>query len=88
MTADVAPPLRHRVTGASELIATVLDPGSFRSWDTPPVLTDPPASPTYAAALAAARARSGVDEAVLTGQARIGGRPVAVACSEFGFLAG
>ena len=79
------PPPRHVTIGAQRLIDTVLDAGSFRSWDTPP----PPVSdPAYAATLAAARAHSGVDEAVLTGQGRIGGRPVAVLCGEFGFLGG
>ncbi|HEX4259013.1 MAG TPA: carboxyl transferase domain-containing protein, partial [Streptosporangiaceae bacterium] len=38
--------------------------------------------------LAAARARTGLDESVLTGEGRIGGHPVAVAASEFGFLGG
>jgi hypothetical protein len=52
------------ITGSAELIATVLDPGSFTSWD-----DDSP-------------------EAVVTGEGGIAGRPVAVVCSEFGFLAG
>jgi acetyl-CoA carboxylase carboxyl transferase subunit beta len=76
---------RHLAISAERLIATVLDPGSFRSWDTPP---PPVGDPVYAATLAAARARSGVDEAVLTGRGRIGGRPLAVLCGEFGFLGG
>lgn len=90
MTSSVVPsssmPLpRHVAIGAEQLIATVLDPGSFRSWDSPP---PPVPDPAYAATLAAARAHSGVDEAVLTGLGRIGGRPVAVLCGEFGFLGG
>ncbi|HEX4357630.1 MAG TPA: carboxyl transferase domain-containing protein [Pseudonocardia sp.] len=90
MTSDVVPsssmPLpRHVTIGAEQLIATVLDPGSFRPWDSPP---PPVADPAYAATLATARAHSGVDEAVLTGRGRIGGRPVAVLCGEFGFLGG
>lgn len=75
-----------RTTGSAELIATVLDAGSFVSWDEPPVAV--PADGDYRAALEAARRRSGVDEAVVTGQGRIAGRRVAVVCSEFGFLAG
>ena len=46
------------------------------------------AGPAYAGELAAARARTGVDESVITGEGRIGGHPVAVAASEFGFLGG
>lgn len=75
-----------RSTSAAELVTAVLDPGSFASWDESPVTV--PAADDYRAALEAARERSGADEAVLTGQGRIAGRPVAVVCSEFGFLAG
>jgi len=71
---------------ARELIDLVLDEGSWTSWDQPPALTG--ASPTYLAELAAAQERSGTDESVLTGEARLRGRRVAVLVSEFGFLAG
>jgi acetyl-CoA carboxylase carboxyl transferase subunit beta len=71
---------------ATELIELVLDDGSFRSWDAPPV--QPPVSHAYAAELAAARAASGVDESLLTGEGLMRGRRVAVVASEFGFLAG
>ncbi|MDR0341984.1 MAG: acetyl-CoA carboxylase carboxyltransferase subunit alpha/beta [Nocardiopsaceae bacterium] len=73
--------------GALELIAMVLDEGSWRSWDTPP--SDPAGLPaSYAAELAAARARTGLTESVVTGEGNIDGRRVAVAACEFGFLAG
>ncbi|NUU33132.1 carboxyl transferase domain-containing protein [Arthrobacter sp. C9C5] len=71
---------------ATALIATVLDPGSYRSWDKP--VTDPDPDPAYRAELAAAREKSGVDESVLTGEGLIRGRRVAVIVSEFRFLAG
>lgn len=71
---------------ATELIAAVLDPGSYRSWDAP--VLDPDPGPEYRQELAAARARTGVDESVLTGEALIRGRRVAVIVSEFRFLAG
>jgi acetyl-CoA carboxylase carboxyl transferase beta subunit len=72
---------------AAELIDAVVDPGSWRSWDEP--VADPPGiDPGYAASLAKARERTGVDEAVLTGIGRLRGRQVAVVVSEFGFLAG
>lgn len=71
---------------AREVLEAVLDPGSFVSWDEPPV--QPDLGPEYAAQLARAQERSGVDEAVLTGEGRLGGQRVAVVAGEFGFLAG
>lgn len=71
---------------AHELLELVLDDGSFTSWDVAPLDVHP--SPAYAAELAAARARSGVDESVITGRGLVRGRPVAVAVCEFAFLAG
>jgi acetyl-CoA carboxylase carboxyl transferase beta subunit len=76
---------------AREVLAGLLDPETFRPWDGPPASTGPagtPADPGYAAELARARARTGLDESVLTGEGRIGGHPVVVAASEFGFLGG
>ncbi|MBV2155905.1 carboxyl transferase domain-containing protein [Kitasatospora sp. SUK 42] len=71
---------------AHQLIGLLVDPGSFRSWDEPPA--GPPADPGYRASLDRARERTGLDEAVLTGLGLIGGRPVALVASEFGFLGG
>lgn len=72
---------------AKELLDGVLDPGSWQSWDSPP--RDPEGiDETYAAELAAARQRTGLDEAVLTGAGDIRGRRIAVVAGEFGFLAG
>lgn len=73
--------------GALELIGAVLDPGSWTCWDAPLGGTQP-ADPTYAEALRAARERTGLDEAVVTGEGRMRGRRVAVVACEFGFLAG
>ena len=71
---------------ARELIELVLDDGSWSSWDTPPERG--PISAAYAAELAAATERSGVDESVVTGEGLMHGRRVAVVACEFGFLAG
>ncbi len=71
---------------ATELIDLVLDDGSFASWDVPPPPRAVPAP--YAAELAAARQRTGLDEAVITGEGLLHGRRVAVLACEFGFLAG
>ncbi|MGV9267770.1 carboxyl transferase domain-containing protein [Kitasatospora sp. NPDC003701] len=71
---------------ARQLIGLLVDPGTFRSWDEP--LGPPPADAGYRAALARARERTGVDEAVVTGTGLIAGRAVALVASEFGFLGG
>lgn len=63
-----------------------MDPGSFVSWDRPPVAIS--VSPGYRDELRAAEAASGLDEAVLTGEGLLRGRRVAVIACEFGFLAG
>ncbi|MFD4655714.1 carboxyl transferase domain-containing protein [Kitasatospora sp. NPDC058444] len=83
---------------AHQLIGLLVDPGGFHSWDEPPAVdrtgldpgTDPgiDPDPDYRASLDRARERTGLDEAVLTGLGLIGGRPVALIASEFGFLGG
>ncbi|MEV0197594.1 carboxyl transferase domain-containing protein [Nonomuraea sp. NPDC050691] len=72
---------------ARTLIDTVLDEGSWTSWDVAPVDPAAPGS-SYAEELAAARAKSGYDESVITGEGLLGGRRVAVVASEFSFMAG
>ncbi|MFC4531742.1 carboxyl transferase domain-containing protein [Sphaerisporangium dianthi] len=72
---------------AYTLIRTVLDPGSWKSWDEPTVDPAAPGSP-YAEELAAARSRTPYDESVVTGEGLLGGRRVAVMACEFSFLAG
>ncbi|WP_432478153.1 carboxyl transferase domain-containing protein [Nocardioides sp. GXQ0305] len=71
---------------AHALIDLVLDEGSWTGWDVPPERSG--ISGEYAAELAAATERSGVDEAVITGEGRMRGRRVAVVAGEFAFLAG
>lgn len=71
---------------AEELLAQVLDPGSFVSWDVAPLDVHP--GPEYAADLAKARERSGADESVTTGVGTVRGRRVAVIACDFSFLAG
>ena len=71
---------------ARDLLAALLDPGTFRSWDNAPADVRP--GPAYAAELAGAREKTGLDESVMTGTGLIGGRRVAVAASEFAFLGG
>jgi acetyl-CoA carboxylase carboxyl transferase subunit beta len=73
-------------TGARQFFDAILDDGSFRSWDGPPLevaVTD-----DYRAELADATLRTGLDESVLTGEGTVSGRRVAVVACEFDFLAG
>ena len=76
----------ERRVKAREMLGTLLAPGTFRSWDDAPADVRP--DPAYAAGLAAARDRTGLDESVITGEGLLAGRRVAVAASEFGFLGG
>ncbi|CAM3324861.1 carboxyl transferase domain-containing protein [Nocardioides dubius] len=71
---------------ARELIDLVLDADSWHTWDTPPVRG--PISEAYAAELAAAEAKTGLDESIVTGEGLMRGRRVAVVACEFRFLAG
>lgn len=71
---------------ARDLLAALLDAGTYHSWDRAPVDVRP--GPGYATELARARAATGLDESVCTGEGLLGGRRVAVAVSEFGFLGG
>ena len=71
---------------ADQLLDALLDAGTYRSWDRAPVDVRPDRG--YAAELARARAGTGCDESVRTGEGLLGGRRVAVAVSEFGFLGG
>ena len=73
----------HRLS-AAELIALVLDEGSWTSWDVPPVRGE--ISEEYAAELAAAAEKSGVDESVLSGEGLLHGRRVAVLMGVAAFL--
>ena len=72
--------------GALELRDAVLDPGSFLSWDDPPVPVAK--SDEYSGELAEAEASTGLDESVITGEGLVYGRRVAVVACEFDFLAG
>ncbi len=71
---------------AQQLISEILDPHSFISWDKAPHYGD--ISDDYVAALAKAREKSGVDEAVVTGEGTVFGTRVAFVLSEFAFLGG
>lgn len=77
---------KTRRLSAAELLAVVLDKDSYHSWDVP--LPNDAADPSYRRELDEARALTGCDESVLTGEGRINGRRVAIILCEFRFLAG
>lgn len=71
---------------ARGVIEAIVDPGSFASWDDP--IDIDVADSDYRLELERASERSGTDEAVLTGQALIGGHATALIVGEFSFLGG
>lgn len=71
---------------AVDVVRTVLDSDSFRSWDEHP--EQPDLGEPYARELQRATERSGLDESVITGAGRLDDRRVAVAATDVGFLAG
>jgi acetyl-CoA carboxylase carboxyl transferase subunit beta len=71
---------------AHELIDLIFDRDSWKSWDTD--IIQPTGDGEYTDELAAARAKTGLDESVVTGAALLRGRRVAVLVCDFGFLAG
>lgn len=71
---------------ATELLARLADEGSWRPWDVR--ITSLPGDAEYAADIARVREKTGLDESVVCGEARVQGVRVAVVVSEFGFLGG
>ena len=64
---------------AQQLIDEVLDPHTFQSWDETPHYGT--ISDDYRAAIDRAKTKSGVDEAVITGEGMISGTRVAFVLS-------
>jgi len=81
----------HARLDAPDRVAQLVDPDSFTPLPDRAARVDPigfvDALP-YPHRLSAARAGTGLDEAVLCGTARIGGQPVALAVMDFRFLGG
>jgi acetyl-CoA carboxylase carboxyl transferase subunit beta len=77
--------------GARERIAALTDAGSFEERDPGLVSGDPLGfrdTKRYRERIRAARDKTRLSDAVVTGIARIGGYPVAIAAFDFGFLGG
>ena len=76
---------------ARERIASIADEGSFEERESGLRSKDPLGfkdTKRYTDRVKAARSKTGLEEAVLMGIARIGGHPVVLAVFEFGFLGG
>ena len=82
---------RHFRLGARARLDSLVDPGSFEEWDAALRSLDPlefKDQKSYADRLRAARKASGMEEALLSGTARIGGHPVSLSVMEFDFMGG
>lgn len=77
----------HRLTWRERVEAT-FDPGSFVETAAGLRSQDPLEFPEYAAKHAAAVAKSGMEDSVVCGTAKIEGKPVSVAVSDFHFMGG
>ncbi len=64
------------------------DEGSFEEWDGDLPNSDPLEFPNYVEKLGQAQTKTGINDAVITGQARINGLPVALGIMEPGFRGG
>jgi acetyl-CoA carboxylase carboxyl transferase subunit beta len=76
---------------ARDRIASIVDEGSFEEREAGLRSRDPLGfkdTKKYTDRLKAARSKTGLEEAVITGLCRIGGQPVALAVFEFNFLGG
>ncbi|MGQ7555979.1 acetyl-CoA carboxylase, carboxyltransferase subunit beta [Streptococcus suis] len=74
-----------RIT-AQERLALTVDDGSFEELFAGIETTNPLDFPNYLEKLAATRQKTGLDEAVLTGKATIGGQPVALGIMDSNFI--
>ncbi|HEP1833479.1 TPA: acetyl-CoA carboxylase carboxyltransferase subunit beta [Streptococcus suis] len=74
-----------RIT-AQERLALTVDDGSFEELFTGIETTNPLDFPNYLEKLAATRQKTGLDEAILTGKATIGGQPVALGIMDSHFI--
>lgn len=73
---------------ASQRIAATFDPGSFEELDDDLRSVNILAFPEYQEKLDAAVAKTGLNDGVLSGTARLGGMRIAVAVADFAFMGG
>ena len=86
---DVCPRCGHHLRlSARERIDLTVDDGSFAEWDADVAPSDVLSFPDYRQKLAAAHAKSHEREAVVTGEATIGGEPCALFVMDSSFMMG
>ena len=88
---QVCPRCQHHMTlGARERIESLADEGSFQEHDAGMLSVDSlkfRGVATYQDRLETYRKKTGLKDAVITGDAKIGGRPVGIAVMDFNFIA-
>lgn len=88
---QVCPRCQHHMTlGAFERIESLADEGSFQEHDAGMLSVDSlkfRGVATYQDRLETYRKKTGLKDAVITGDAKIGGRPVGIAVMDFNFIA-
>ncbi|MCA1716229.1 MAG: acetyl-CoA carboxylase, carboxyltransferase subunit beta [Actinobacteria bacterium] len=78
----------HFPLSAPERVRLLADEGSFSERDAGMTAGDPLGFEDYPEKLEGAREKTGLDDAVLSGVARVGGHPVALAAMDFRFIGG
>jgi len=78
----------HFRLSAGQRLEVTVDPDSFIEWDADLPACDPLGFPKYQEKLEETRAKTGLNDAVVTGQAQIAGMDVAVGAMEIGFRGG
>ena len=78
----------HYPLAAPERVRLLIDSGTFEEIGAGITPGDPLGFEGYAERLEKARKKTGLDDAVVSGVGRIGGRPVAVAAMDFRFIGG
>lgn len=78
----------HQRLKAAERIALTVDEGSFRELFAEIVSADPLRFPDYGEKLRGVQQQTGMNEAVVTGEATLGGHPIVLGVLDFHFRAG
>jgi len=78
----------HFYLGARERIEITLDKDSFVEYDSGVNSDDPLNFPEYKEKLEKSKRKTGLDEAAIIGEGKIGGKAIAVGVTDFGFMGG
>ncbi len=78
----------HFLMDSRERIELLADPGSFQETEQGMISANPLGFANYREKVGAMRDKTGLDDAVVTGRASIGGQPAMVAVMDFKFFAG